>query len=123
MASRYELSDRQWSAIAGLLPGRAETVGRTAVDNRLFVNGCLWVIRSGARWSDLPPRYGNWKSAHKRFSRWAEGRVWERIFASLLRDKTNEYAMIDATIVRAHRLSVSGKGGPKTRRWGAPAVD
>jgi len=56
--SRYELSDVQWEKIHGFLPGRAEHVGRTASDNRLFVNGVLWVLRSGARWYDLSERYG-----------------------------------------------------------------
>ena len=56
-------------------------VGRTAVDNRVFVNGVLWVLRSGARWHDLPERYGKYKSVHKRFVRWARSGVWERVFA------------------------------------------
>ena len=45
---RYELNEAQWSKIAPLLPGKAEDPGRTGADNRLFVNGCLWVLRSGA---------------------------------------------------------------------------
>ena len=69
--SRYELSDLQWEQIKDFLPGRKEYVGRTAADNRLFVNGVLWVLRSGARWADLPERYGKYKSVHKRFVRWA----------------------------------------------------
>ena len=67
--SRYELSDMQWGRIEGLLPGRADPVGRTAADNRVFVNGVLWVLRSGARWHDLPERYGKYKSVHTRFMR------------------------------------------------------
>jgi transposase len=63
--SRYELSDLQWEKIKDFLPGRKESVGRTAADNRLFVNGVLWVLRSGARWADLPERYGKYKSVHK----------------------------------------------------------
>jgi transposase len=58
MAACYELSAKQWSRMQDLLPGRKESVGRTAADNRAFVNGVLWVLRSGARWSDLPERYG-----------------------------------------------------------------
>jgi hypothetical protein len=76
---RYELSEAQWLKIAPLLPGKASDPGRTGTDNRLFVNGCLWVLRSGAHWCDLPERYGNWKSMHKRFSRWCRGEVWERV--------------------------------------------
>lgn len=125
MASRYELSDVQWERIESCLPGRKEHVGRTAVDNRQFVNGVLWVIRSGARWSDLPERYGKYKSVHKRFMRWATAGVWERIFADLVRDKRNQYLMLDATIVRAHQQAAAGrkKGAPKTRLWGEASVD
>ena len=119
---RYELSDAQWSRIEGLLPGRVESVGRTAVDNRVFINGVLWVLRSGARWSDLPERYGKYKSVHTRFMRWARRRVWEGIFDDLVKDKKNQYLMIDSTIVRAHQQAATGrkKGASKTRLWGVP---
>ena len=120
MAKRYELSDVQWQRIWDLLPGKVGDPGRTGADNRLFVNGVLWVLRSGAHWQDLPERYGKWKSVHKRFTRWAEAGVWERVFASLTDDPDNEYLMLDSTLVRAHQQAATGKGGTKTRLWGAP---
>ncbi len=89
--SRYELSEAQWERIRNTLPGRVEHVGRTAADNRQFVDGVLWVLRSGARWSDLPERYGKYKSVHMRFMRWARSGVWERLFEDLARDKRNQY--------------------------------
>src|SRR5665213_2977182 len=106
--SRYELSDLQWEKIKDFLPGRKEHVGRTAADNRLFVNGVLWVLRSGARWADLPERYGKYKSVHKRFVRWANSGVWERVFHELVRDRKNQYLMLDSTIVRAHQQGATG---------------
>jgi len=119
--SRYELSDLQWEKIKDSLPGRKESVGRTAADNRLFVNGVLWVLRSGARWEDLPERYGKYKSVHKRFMRWANSGVWERVFHALVRDKKNQYLMLDSTIVRAHQQAATGrKKGAPTRLWGVP---
>ena len=121
--SRYELSDVQWERIALLLPGKVSDPGRTGVDNRLFLNGVLWVLRSGAHWRDLPERYGKWKSLHKRFTRWAKAGVWERIFASLIKDRNNQYLMLDSTLVRAHQQAATGKGGPATRLWGAPEAD
>jgi transposase len=121
MPSRYELSDGQWERIKGFLPGRKESVGRTAADNRAFVNGVLWILRSGARWYDLPERYGKYKSVHKRFVRWAHSGVWERVFEELVRDRKNQYLMIDSTIVRAHQQAATGrKKGARTRLWGVP---
>ena len=123
MVKRYELSEAQWRRIAGLLPGKASDPGRTGSDNRLFVNGVLWVLRSGARWSDLPERYGKWKSVHKRFTRWAKNGVWERLFESLTGDPDNQYLMLDTTLVRAHQQAATGKGGRAIRLWGVPEED
>ena len=123
MVKRYELSDAQWLRIEGLLPGKAGDPGRTASDNRLFVNGVMWVLRSGAHWHDLPERYGKWKSVHTRFARWAKSGVWEQVFEALIKDRKNEYVMLDTTLVRAHQQAATGKGGTRTRLWGAPEAD
>ena len=123
MVKRYELSDAQWERICELLPGKAGDPGRPGRDNRAFVNAVLWVLRSGARWSDLPERYGKWKSVHTRFARWAKKGVWDRIFATLVADRRNEYLMLDTTLVRAHQQAATGKGGRATRLWGGPEED
>lgn len=82
MAKRYELTSAQWARIENLLPGKASDPGRTRVDNRNFVNAVLWVLRSGARWSDMPERYGKYKTVHKRFTRWAAKGAWEKVIAA-----------------------------------------
>jgi transposase len=123
MAKRYELTDAQWQRLSGLMRGKASDPGRSGSDNRRFVNGVLWVLRSGAHWHDLPERYGKWKTVHKRFTRWAKAGVWECIFAELTADPDNEYLMLDSTLVRAHQQAATGKGGTKIRLWGAPEED
>ena len=50
MAKRYELNDQQWARIADKVPGKKGDPGRSGKDSRLFVNGVLWVLRSGALW-------------------------------------------------------------------------
>jgi transposase len=123
MVGRYELSEPQWERINDLLPGKAGDPGRSGKDNRLFVNGVLWVLRSGAHWHDLPERYGKWKTVHTRFSRWAKAGVWERVFKVLTADRKNAYLMLDTTLVRAHQQAATGKGGTKIRLWGVPEED
>ena len=57
MLKRYELSDQQWKRIEPLLLCKPGDPGQTGRNNRLFVDSVLWVLRSGARWQDLPERY------------------------------------------------------------------
>jgi transposase len=121
---RYALRDDQLDRIMNLLPGRPGTVGVTASDNRRFVEAVLYRYRAGIPWRDLPERFGDWKNVHRRFSRWAESGVWERVFQHLAADADNEYAMIDSTIVRAHQHSAGAqKKTARTRRSGGRAVD
>jgi len=103
--------------IEHLPPGRPGHVGRNSeLDNRLFVEAVIWKFRSGAPWRDLPERFGNWKNIHTRFSRWARSGVWESLIMTLADDPDNEYAMIDAPIVRAHQHSAGAlKKGASTK--------
>lgn len=118
---RAVLSDAQWSRIEGLLPGRAGSVGVTAADNRLFLEGVLWIARTGAPWRDLPAEtFGPWWRTYMRFNRWAKAGRWEKIFEALANDPDFEYVMIDSTIVRTHQHAAGGKGGLKIRLLAVP---
>ena len=109
MVQRYALRDDQWDVIKGLLPGREESVGATARDNRLFVEAVLYRYRAGIPWRDLPERFGDWKNVHRRFSRWAKSGTLHAVFVHFASDTDNEYAMIDSTIVRAHQHSAGAR--------------
>ena len=110
---RYELTDEQWVQVERLLPGRKGRRGRPARDNRRFLNGVLWIARSGAPWRDLPPRYGKWSSVHRRFTRWASRGVWKDIFAALSVGSDLEILMMDSTVVRAHQHAAGAKKGSR----------
>lgn len=100
---RLWLRDDQFERIAALLPGKAGDPGRTAADNRLFVEAVLWLARTGSPWRDLPVELGLWNSVYQRFARWSRRGVWHRVFAELAQDADFEEVFIDSTIVRAHQ--------------------
>ena len=103
MMDRLVLSDEQWSKISGLVIGRADQRGTTGRDNRMFVEGVLWIVRTGSPWRDLPEVFGEWNSVFRRFSHWSRKGVWWRIFEAMSDDPGFEYLIVDSTIVRAHQ--------------------
>jgi len=105
---RYELSDQEWERIDALAAGKVSNCGVTGKDNRQFVNGVLWIARSGAPWRDLPERYGKWNSVYQRFNRWAKAGIWERIFTAL-QEVDDEWLMLDSSTIRAHQQAAGQK--------------
>ena len=85
--------------------------GRSGTDNRLFLEAVLWMVRTGAPWRDLPELFGSWNSVFRRFRRWAQAGVFERLFQVLSGDPDFEYALIDGTIIRVHQHGTGAKGG------------
>lgn len=108
MRRRHELTDAQWEQIEHLLPGKASDPGRTAEDNRLFVNAVLYVLRTGIPWEDLPERFGKPNTIWKRFDRWCAAGVWERI-AHVLGDVDLEEVQLDSTSIKAHPTASTGR--------------
>jgi transposase len=105
------LTDGQFRRISHLLPGRLSTVGVTAKNNRQFLEGVFYVIREGGRWRSLPKEFGPWERCYRRYNRWCDKGVFEKIFQILSADADFEYIMLDSTIVRAHQHSAGAKGG------------
>ncbi|WP_428559744.1 MAG: IS5 family transposase [Solidesulfovibrio sp. DCME] len=118
MELRHTITDEQWDKIKDALPGKAGDRGRTAEDNRLFLNAVMWMAKTGAPWRDLPTCYGKWSTVHKRFIRWSKNGVWQMIFNTLAADADTEWLMIDSTIVRAHQHAAGAKGGQQFQEFG-----
>lgn len=108
---RHDISDRVWELLEPHLPGREGTRGVTARDNRCFLNAVFWILRTGAPWRDLPPDYGDWKNTHRRFCRWRDAGVWERLLELLISEPDFEWLMIDASHIKVHPHAAGARGG------------
>ena len=64
-----ELGDEQWELIAPLQL-KPKRRGRPRAEDWRTLNGILWVLRSGARWKDLPPKYGSRSTCYRRLHEW-----------------------------------------------------
>ena len=65
MMERLVLSDAAWERMAPLIIGRPDQKGSTGRDNRMFVEGVLWIVRRGSPWRDLPEAFGDWNSVFR----------------------------------------------------------
>ena len=112
---RHDISDTAWAVLEPHLPGRAK-------NNRQFMKAIVWILRTGAPWRDLPERFGNWNSAWRRFNRWAQKGVWQRVFREL-QDPDMEWMFLDSTVIRAHSDAAGQKGGKKRKLLAVRAAD
>jgi transposase len=105
------LSDSQWLLIADLFPDPpvSRKGGRPRVKPRPCLEGVLWVLRSGARWQDLPERYPSSSTCWRRLRDWVAAGIflvaWERLLGKLdrLRHVNWEEAIGDGTFSPAKR--------------------
>ncbi|QNB16062.1 IS5 family transposase [Paraburkholderia tropica] len=111
---RTLLSDEVLARIESVLPGKEGDPGRTASDNRWFVEAVLWIGRTGCPWRDLPKALGRWHTVYMRFSRWCRKGVWERVIQAAADETEIKHVLIDSLIVRAHQYSAGArKNGPQ----------
>ena len=83
-------------------------VGRPALNPRIVFNAILWILKSGARWRDLPARYGNWNSIYHKFRRWCSQGLFERLL-KLINSETDNTTLleIDSTFCKVHQNACS----------------
>ena len=107
-----DLTDAQWARVGPLIgepPRRTDRRGRPWRDTREVVHGVLWVLRTGAPWKDLPPRYPPYQTCHRRFQAWVRDGTLERVLHALADDLRERGGLdlsecfIDGTFVAAKK--------------------
>ena len=117
---RDDLNESEWRLLKDLLPAERGRKSRPAFDNRNIVNGILWRVRTGARWRDMPEKYGKWMTVYQRFRRWSEAGIWAAVATTLgeaIAD--NSRHSVDSTWVRGHASAVGTKGRLANKRSAA----
>ena len=83
---RHDMSDAMWEILKPYTIGNKGTWGGNAKDTRQFLNGVFWILRTGAPWRDLPPEYGKWNTVQRRFCRWRDKGIWEKMLEAVIQE-------------------------------------
>ena len=115
------LTEAQWALIEPLLPSLPSR-GRPWRENRAVFEGILWVLRSGARWKDLPEQFPSPATCWRRLQKWEEDGTWLKAWRTLIA-ALDQKGRIDweETFMDAS-FSPAKKGGPQSARPNAERV-
>ena len=104
-----DLTQAQWNRIKFLFE-EPPKVGRPPLNPRMVLNGILWIMASGARWRDLPSRYGNWNSIYHKFRKWSSQGLFERLLKIVNADANDSALLeIDSTFCKVHQSACSSR--------------
>jgi transposase len=80
------LTKEQWEAIRVHLPQAklSPRGGRPRVADRRCFEGILWILWTGAQWSELPRRYGSPSTCWRRLKQWEETGVLLKLWRAFL---------------------------------------
>ena len=61
------ITDEQWAKIEPLLPEPKPSPkgGPKPIPNRPVFEGILWILRTGARWKDMPDRFPSYSTCRR----------------------------------------------------------
>ena len=88
-AKPWEVSDELWRRLEPLLPRKERRFrhpGRKPFDDRLALQGILFVLHTGISWTHLPLElgFGSGVTCWRRLDEWQKAGVWERLHELLL---------------------------------------
>ena len=98
-----KINEEQYKRIKHILPVQR---GNVTIDNITFINALLYICENGCKWRRLPKEYGKWHPIYKRFNRWVNAGVVDRLFHELhvhsIAELDVQVRLIDSMIVSVH---------------------
>lgn len=76
---KYYIDSNAWEQILDFLRQIKDIHTEDEITLTQFVEGILFMVRSGCQWRLLPSSYGCWCSVHRRFKRWVDRGIWEQL--------------------------------------------
>ena len=112
------LTDAQWTKIEPLLPRprKRPRGGRPPAANRRVLEGLLWILRSGARWQDLPGEFPSPSTCWRRLRDWEEQGVWLRIWRMFLAELNERQQLKWSECFLDGSFAPAKKGAPPSER-------
>ena len=104
-----ELNDKQWNMMESHIPKPAHT-GRPRSNDRMIINGIIYVLISGCRWAEMPKRYGFKSTANRRLQNWQQKGVWKQILRCAIKS-AHKQGKINLQKISIDSSSISAKKG------------
>ncbi len=120
------LTDEMWARIEPLLPAQKGPMGPPLRPHRPVVEGCIFRLRTGIPWRDLPAEFGAWQTVHRRHQQWSLDGMWDRVMAALqahahAAGELDWRVSVDSTIARVHQHAATAarcSSGPSSHTGG-----
>src|SRR2546423_3560018 len=116
-AKPWDVPDGLWERIEPLLPRKERRFrypGRKPFDDRLALQGILFVLHTGIGWEHLPQElgFGCGMTAWRRLRAWQQAGVWERLQELLL-------AELHAAEQLEWERAIADSSHLQAKKWGA----
>ena len=114
------LTEAQWKKIAPLLPKppRHRMGGRPWIENRRVLEGILRILRSEARWQDMPEKFLDPSTCWRRLRDWDEQDVWLKIWRAFLSELNQRRQLEWSESFLDGSFAPAKKGAPKSEKPG-----
>ena len=121
-----ELTEKQWEKIFEILKMYAKPSpigkGRPRQNDNKILQGILWILKTGARWCDMPEKYPPYQTCHRRFQEWINDGILLKVMMKIALELEDDGALNLAESFIDASFSSAKKGGKKLEKQNAEKV-